>query len=187
MDMQGGRRFRLSSYGARLGTRLEGGRVRADLLREFAGLPPGGALVVDLAGMEVLSGSFSDEALVEAVAWLLEDGPPERYLWVAAPSLETAEDLGARLTARKLALLALVGRERTPRVLGHLPPYLQSAWQLVQERGALTSRELAEALGVSVQGAAVRLAELERLRLVALERETRAMGGTQNRAVALRP
>jgi len=74
-----------------------------------------------------------------------------------------------------------------PRILGRLPPYLLDAWKLVQERGTLTSRELAEALDVSVQGAAVRLAELARLRLVALERETRAMGGTQNRAVALRP
>ncbi len=187
MGTEGGRRFQLSSYGARLGTRLEGGRVRTELLREFAGLPIGGVLVIDLAGLEVLSGSFSDEAIVEAAAWLLEEGPPQRYLWVSAPSFETAEDLGERLTARRLALLALVGRDMVPRVLGRLPPYLLDAWKLVQERGALTSRELAELLGVSVQGAAVRLAELGRLRLVSLERETRAMGGTQNRAVALRP
>jgi len=114
MDREGGRRFRLASYGARLGTRLEGGRVRADLLRELAALPAGGMLVVDLAGLEVLSGSFSDEALVEAVAWLLEEGPPERYLWVSTPTPETAEDLGERLTRRRLAVLALVGRDMPP-------------------------------------------------------------------------
>ncbi|MFO8034579.1 MAG: hypothetical protein R6U88_05395 [Candidatus Bipolaricaulota bacterium] len=185
MEHMSVREFPLAPYGLRLGTRQEGLRVRGDLVQALEELPERGVLVVDVSGLEVLSGSFADEALVEAVAWLTERGGPGRYLVVRASGAEEVEDLGARLGQRKLALLALLSEG--PRALGHLPPYLAQALDLVHQQGAITSQELACELGVSVQGAAVRLAALARLRLVHPEPEARAMGGRQNRAVSLLP
>ncbi len=185
MDRMCTRSFPLATYGLRLGTRQEGRRVRSELVEIVKALPERGVLVIDLSGLEVLSGSFADEALVEAVAWLVEHGKPGRYLVVQASGAEAVEDLGARLGERKLALLALLSAE--PHVLGHLPPYLAQALQLVHERGAITSQELASELALSVQGAAVRLAALAKLRLLHQEPEARPMGGRQNRALSLLP
>ncbi len=183
MDRMSAKTFPLDDYGLRLGTRQEGRRVRSELVEALEELPERTVLVVELRAVEVLSGSFADEALVEAVVWLTEQGKRGRYLVVRARSGEAVEDLGTRLSQRKLSVLALVNDGL--RVLGHLPLYLSQALDLVHARGELTSQQLACELEVSVQGAAVRLASLARLRLVHLEPEARPMGGRQNRAVAL--
>ncbi len=185
MEAMHAERFALALYGLRLGTRLEGQRVRSDLIQALRALPERGVLVVDCGGVEVLSGSFADETLVEAVAWLAEDAFPARYLVAQSPDLESVEDLDARLAQRKLALLCLINR--SPHVLGHLAPYLEQALLMVLERREITSQELAHELNVSIQGAAVRLGSLAKLRLVHLERESRTMGGRQNRARSFLP
>jgi|GEM_PF-388444 len=179
------RTFPLATYGLRLGTRQEGKRVRHELIEALRSLPERGILLVDMSGLEVLSGSFADETLVEAVAWLTERGDAGRYLVVQGSDQEAVEDLGARLAQRKLAVLARL--EDGLCVLGYLPPYLEQALDVVHVKGVITSQQLAGELGVSVQGAAVRLSTLARLRLVHLERENRPMGGWQNRAMALQP
>ena len=177
------RRIKLAQFGQRLGTRQEGRRAHDVLLRALAALPPGGRLVVDLSGMEVLSGSFADEALASLLSELRDGELPDRYLLIRADDEELLEDLSERLSRRGLALLALV--RDGYRVLGKLPPYLAEALEQVIEQGRLTSLELARLLGISVQNASVRLRELAKLRLIRMVQESRPVGGVQYRAVSL--
>jgi len=175
--------YSLKKFGRRLGTRQEGKRAHDELFRALAALPPGGRLVIDLSGMEVLSGSFADEALASLLSELRDGEISDRYLLVRADDEELLEDLSERLSRRGLALLALVGDGH--RVLGKLPPYLAEALEQVIERGRLTSLELARLLGISVQNASVRLRELAKLRLIHMVQESRPGGGVQHRAVSL--
>lgn len=176
--------FSLAVYGRRLGTRAEGKRAREDLLAALERLPAGRLLVVDLSGLEVLAGSFSDEALVEAVARLAVGAVPERYLLLRSPAEGLVEDLDVRLRERRLALLALMGKKDW-RLLGYLPPYLAQAFDWIAGHGETTSAELAEALSVSVDAASIRLTELSRLRLVRVLREARSVGGVRHRAASI--
>lgn len=175
--------FPLARYGRRIGTRAEGERARQELLEVLGGLPEGSVLVIALAGLDVLSGSFADEAVAETVAQLAAGALPGRYLLVDSPSDELLEDLEFKLKGRRLAVLASVGK--TWRVLGHLPPHLARALEWLTDRREATSQELAGALGVSVAGASVRLAELARLRLVHRVQRPRSMGGIEHWATSL--
>lgn len=175
--------FSLKKYGRRLGTRLEGEAAREEILRELGALPPGGKLIVDLSGLEVLSGSFADEALAKAAETLRDGKLPGRYLLVRAEDEELLEDLSGRLAQRGLALIALV--EDGWQAIGRLPGYLQETLDFVVERGETTSSELSQALGISLKNASTRLAELHRLRLIQLVPQSRPVGGIQYRAVSL--
>ncbi len=172
--------FHLRKFGRRLGTRLEGARAREEILAELSRLPVGGQLLVDLSGLEVLSGSFADEALAK-VAEQLKDGElSDRYLLVKAEEEELLEDLSERLARRGLALFALVGEEW--RILGRLSGYLEETLDWVVQHGEATSSKLAQALSISVKNASTRLKELHRLRLIELVPESRPVGGIQYRA-----
>ena len=178
-----GKAVQLNRFGRRLGTREEGARAREVIRQALQALPPGGRLFVDLSGLEVLSGSFADEALASLLAELRDGALPDRYLLIRADDGELVEDLSQRLAQRGLAALALLGE--AVQVIGRLPPYLAEALELVMTRGEMTSPELAQALSISVKNASVRLGELAKLRLVRTVQETRPVGGVQYRAVSL--
>jgi hypothetical protein len=176
--------FSLVKYGRRLGTRAEGERVQQDLLAALEKLHEGELLVVDLSGLDVLAGSFSDQVLVETAARLSEGALPERYLVLRSPSETLVEDLDVRLRERKLALLVLLD-ERDWRLLGFLPRYLAEAFDWIVEHGETTSEELAEALSISAGSASTRFSMLVRLRLVHVLRESRDAGGFRHRVASI--
>jgi len=176
--------FALAKYGRRLGTRAEGERVREDLISALERLPEGQLLVVDLSGLEVLAGSFSDQVLVETADELAQGALPGRYLLLRSPTEILVEDLDVRLKERKLALLALV-KKGGWRLLGYLPHYLVEAFAWIAEHGETTSEELAEALSISVENASTRFSALVRLRLARVVRESRNVGGFRHRVVSI--
>ena len=173
----------LNRFGRRLGTREEGARVREILWQVLESLSPGEKLVVNLGGLEVLSGSFADEALAKVVEQLKNGELPDRYLLVKAEEEELLEDLSERLARRGLALFALL--KDGWRILGRLPAYLEETLQWIVQHEETTSPELAQALSISVKNASTRLAELQKLRLIELVRESRPVGGIQYRARAV--
>jgi len=174
----------LTQFGKRLGTRWEGTQAREVLRREIQALGQPGLLVVDFRGLEVLSGSFADEALGELLATLVEGALPGRYVMGRATREEILEDLNLKLAERKLALLVGLGGKNWTAV-GKLPPYLEEALRWVMDRGWGRSAELAQELGLTVQQASMRLLALGQLRLVHMEAESRAGGGYQWRAQSL--
>jgi len=179
------RTLSVASCGRRLGTREEGRRFAESVNSTLAALPPAGLLVVDLARIEVLGGSFADEAIGEPLARMTAGDHPDRYLLLRSPSVEILEDLDLKLRARRLAMLAGVGQRVHWRILGSLAPFLQESlgWLLTREMG--TSQDLAAGLGVSSEAAAVRLRRLARQRLAHLVPESLPGGGVRYQAISL--
>ncbi len=173
--------FSLSAFGPRLGTRLEGRKAQEALFSTLALLPEGGVLAVDLSGVEVLSGSFADEAIAKVLSRLKGGELPGRYLFLRTPSLELLEDLEAKLQQRQLAVLVKVEGLEGWRVCGWLPPYLAAVFGYVMRRGEARSPEVAKDLGISVKQAHLALKRLGELRLLRAEREARPSGGYQHR------
>lgn len=175
------RDVRLTRFGKRLGTRSEGRDAQAFLWESLTALPEGGVLTADLTGIEVLSGSFADEAIGGVLTLLVEGDLPGRYLIVRTPTEDLVEDLDAKLSQRKLALLAVVGEGTEWRALGRIPPHLTQALAWVISNGETMSQDLVQGLGITLQNASTRLAELTRLRLVRVVQESRPMGGIQRK------
>ena len=63
MNSMDERIFPIHTFGRRLGTRLEGRAARERLIAALEALEEPGRLIVSLEGVEVLSGSFADEAI----------------------------------------------------------------------------------------------------------------------------
>lgn len=177
--------FPLSTFGKRLGTRLEGKKAHDAIFSALSLLPEGGVLGLDLSGVEVLSGSFADEAIAKVLSRLKEGELPGRYLYLRTLSLELLEDLEAKLQQRRLAVLVKVEGLEGWRICGWLPPYLAAVFGHVMRRGEARSPEVAQDLGISVKQAHLALKRLAELRLLRAEREGRPSGGYQHRYLPL--
>lgn len=173
--------FFLAQFGKRLGTRLEGRKAQDAIFSALSALPEGGVLVLSLSGVEVLSGSFADEAIAEVLAELKDGALPGRFLYIRTPSLELLEDLEGKLHQRRLAVLVTVEGQEGWKVLGWLPQYMGNVFSYVMRRGEARSPEVAQALGISVKQASLALRRLAELRLLRAEREARPAGGYQHR------
>lgn len=176
----------IARFGRRLGTRLEGEAARRILLEALDDLPPDGQLVLSLRGIDVLSGSFADEAIGKICQLLSSGLHGDRTLVVASPSADLVEDLSDKLTQRKLALLCRVGGAKgTWRVLGRLARPLVDTLELLNERGSSTTKELADLLDIPANACHNRVRRLVRLRLVREEKIDVAAPNTQYRFHAI--
>ncbi len=179
------RTFSLAKFGRRLGTRLEGKKAREEIFSQLAAVPEGGVLVLDLEGVEVLSGSFADEAICKVLERLRKGELPHRYLILRAGNFEVLEDLEAKLMARRLGLVVQHKEEKGWKVIGFIPQHLLRVFVYAMKRPATTSKETAADLGVSLKTASLCLKRLADLRLLRTEREIRPSGGFQYRFLPL--
>ena len=178
--------FEISQFGQRLGTRLEGVVAHRTLLAALDDLPPDGQLVLSLRDLDVLSGSFADEAIGKICQLLSSGLHGDRTLVVASPSADLVEDLSDKLAQRKLALLCRVGGTKgTWRVLGALARPLVDTLELLNERGSATTKELADTLAIPPNACHNRVRRLVRLRLVREEKIDVAAPNTQYRFHAI--
>ena len=167
MNMMNERTFQISPFGVRLGTRLEGRYAREKLLAALASIPEPGRLIVSLDGVEVLSGSFADEAIALSCARLTTGEYGNRYLIVRSPSMEIAEDLSHKLERRRLAMLCLL--DDRWEVLGQLAAPMRETLALVIKHKETTAKELAKILGIRHNACLHRIGRLADLRLIRRE------------------
>ncbi len=167
MNMMNERTFQISPFGVRLGTRLEGRYAREKLLAALASIPEPGRLIVSLDGVEVLSGSFADEAIALSCARLTTGEYGNRYLIVRSPSMEIAEDLSHKLERRRLAMLCLL--DDRWEVLGQLAAPMRETLALVIKHKETTAKELAKILGIRHNACLHRVGRLADLRLIRRE------------------
>ncbi len=159
--------FPIASFGTRLGTRAEGAVARDRLLAVLAGLKEPGRLIVSLDGVEVMSGSFADEAIALPYARLTTGEYGDCYIVVRAPGEEVVEDLAHKLERRRLAALCLIDGDWT--VLGLLPPVMRDTLALVIASGTTTAREIAAVLNIHLNTCVNRVARLAALHLIRRE------------------
>jgi len=167
MNKMDERVFPIAPFGTRLGTRLEGKAAREELLEVVHGLPQPGRVVILLDGVEVLSGSFADEAIAIPYSRLAAGEYGDRYLVLRACTPEITDDLSHKLERRRLAALCLIDDDWS--VLGSLPAMMRETLALVIARGEATAGELAEALGIRHNACLHRVSRLAQLRLIRRE------------------
>lgn len=172
----------IARFGRRLGTRSEGVSARREIVSAIDRLPDGGQLVLSLHGVDVLSGSFADEAIGKTCQLLTSGAHGDRTMVIASPSADLTEDLSDKLAQRKLAILCRVDGSRPPwRVLGQLARPLVETLELLMDRKSATTKELAEALEIAPNVCHNRIRHLVQLHLVREERMGVSAPNTQYR------
>jgi len=159
--------FHIASFGVRVGTRLEGKTAREKLLTALEALSEPGCLVISLDGVEVLSGSFADEAVALSYARLITGEYGNRYMIVHSPVGEITEDLSSKLERRRMAMLCSSNDNWD--VLGLLGTQMRETLTLVIDRQETTAKELAGLLGIRHNACLRRVGHLTELRLIRRE------------------
>ncbi len=154
----------LRQFGVRIGTRKEGSAARQVIVDAIQALAEPARLVISLDGIQVLSGSFADEAIGICCLRLAAGEYGDRYMVLSAPLTEVIEDLSHKLERRDLAILCEVDNEWS--VLGALSPAMEETLSLMIKRQHATAKELAELLDIEHNTCLHRLGKLVDLRLV---------------------
>ena len=191
------KRQSLGEFGPYLAMRPRGKQVQESLDATLRRLPPGGVLMLDFDGVEMMDYSFADEALGTIYSRMAAKEYPDRHLIIAMQNDELGEalleNLEAALNRREVAAIVLPRdeiavastRERAAiveawRVVGMLPVHLLETLRAVMERGQVTVRELADALKLdSATACNNRIARLYQLHLVRREAAIVPEGGRQ--------
>ncbi|HEX8237840.1 MAG TPA: DUF4325 domain-containing protein [Abditibacteriaceae bacterium] len=191
----------LGEFGAMLAMRPQGRRVQEALDGRLRELPPGGVLVIDFDGVEMMDYSFADEALGTIYSRMAAKEYPDRHLVLEVREDELGEalleNLEVALNRREVAALVLSrsakgsatktatfpGRDAKSspwRVVGTLPGHLVETLKAVMDKGQITVRELAGMLGLdSATACNNRIARLYQLHLVRREATIVPEGGRQ--------
>ena len=172
-------RFEVSQFGTRLGTRLEGRKARESLLVALLAVPEPGFLLVSLAGLDVLSGSFADETIAIPYARICAGEYGERSIVISSPKPEITDDLAHKLERRHLAMLGVSSpspdtwplpgsdaRQDAWTVLGPLPDPMRETLARIVTVGQTSARQLAEDLGIQHNTCLHRVNRLAALRLI---------------------
>jgi len=168
-------RFEVAQFGPRLGTRLEGQQAREQLLVLLQSISPTGQVRVSLAGIDVLSTSFSDELIGRILHQLTNGDFGDRSLVLETPALELADGIDVKLAQRQLAVLCLVGDSW--HLLGATTPAMVETLGLIIAKGQTTTKELAAELDLQMNACVNRVARLAKLHLI--RREQIGMSGPQ--------
>jgi hypothetical protein len=196
----------LGQFGKHLAMRPQGRKVQEALDITLRKLPPGGVLVVDFDGVEMMDYSFSDEALGTLYSRMAAKEYPDRYLVLAVGDDEVStalmENVEVALNRREVAALAvprsalaeaLAADDKTSpqivklakngedcQVIGSLPAHLIDTLRAVMERHEATVRDLADDLQLdSATACNNRVARLYQLHLVRREAAIVPEGGRQ--------
>ncbi len=168
----------LGDFGNILAMRPLGRKVQEALDAELRQLPPGGVMVLDFSGVDMMDYSFADEALGTLYSRMSAKEYPDRFLilTVADDELSEAlmENIEVALARREVAALVLPqsvvpeviaalqahgeaksvlesDEERQNlewRVVGGLPGHLVDTLRAIMDRYQVTVRELADTLKI---------------------------------------
>ena len=156
-------KVQVAKYGKRPGTRQEGAVAREEIAASLASLPSDGQLVVELDGLDILSGTFAGEAIVKPYLDIVSGEYEERTMIAEAPSHELIEDLSRVLAAENAAMI--VRFDGAWEVLGSIGEPLRETLRLIIERQTTTVRALSDTLGISPHATHDRVKRLIELRL----------------------
>ena len=167
-------------------TRPTGAAVRAEIEHLLAETPGRQLTVMDFSQVALLDYSCADEIVAKLLLRYCVDSPPDDgyflFRGITDAHLDAIEEVLARHG------LALVAQEDdgTWRVVGVLDETDRSAWEAVRRIGPTAPADLAQALGISRDDAAVLLQRLWRWRVIMrLENCYMAVGG--DRQAGARP
>lgn len=149
--------FSVRRYGAFLATRASGRAARNDLEEAALRCVPGSVLIVDFAGVDAMTISFTDEFLGRFYSSLGSSDPRLAGVLLDGLNDETAEAVSICLERREL-VAATVSRTQ-PTLLGKAD-FLQGTYSEAVTLGTFSATEFATALQISPQNSNNRLKRL---------------------------
>lgn len=178
--------YELKAEGGLLIGRAEGKRVKEAICRQLEGLAPNTVLQLGFGRVAFVDVSCADEMVVKVLARLQAGEFPDRFLILSNIKAQHRENVE---TALEVAEKAVIVKElKNFSILGKLVNSYRQALEEVMRRGAITARELQQALKYStVNEASTKLSYLYQQRLIAREPFRRPVrgGGRQFKYLSL--
>jgi hypothetical protein len=159
--------------------RAYGDQALPVLEAQLQAVPEGRALRLSFDGVRIMTPSFADATIVELLKGMRAGRYGDRHLILAEQNDDTLVSLEGtfeRRLYRSLKLAVVLCRDGECGLFGPVEQNLQETWRLVEERGTLTARELADRLGLEINTASMRLLKLHGLGLLARREEVSAAG-----------
>jgi len=173
-------------------TRETGRIIRERIERE---LKKAEVIYLDFSKIGIIDYSCADEIIARLVSRLVGSEYGERFIVLTNLNPNQEENIHVALEKKKLALLKQTATEGlTPRkgsrrlqpakereleIIGFIANHLREVFEMVNERGRLTAKELADKLKLELNTAATRLLNLYKKYLVTRTEETSSEGGRQ--------
>ena len=170
-------------------TRETGRVIRERLERE---LEKAEVIYLDFSKIGIIDYSCADEIIARLVSRLVGGEYGERFIVLTSLNPTQEENIHVALEKKKLALLKQTAiKGLTPKkgtriakgqgleIIGFIANHLREVFDLVNERGRLTAKELSDELNLELNTAATRLLNLYKKYLVTRTEETSSEGGRQ--------
>ncbi len=166
--------------------REEGKKIKEAICKQLEGLTPNTVLQLDFGRVEFVDVSCADEIVVKVLARLQAGEFPDKFFILSNIKAQHRENVE---TALEIAEKAVIVKElKSFSILGKLMNSYRQALEEVMRRGAITARELQQALKYStVNEASTKLSYLYQQCLIAREPFRRPVrgGGRQFRYLSL--
>ncbi|MBI4378461.1 MAG: DUF4325 domain-containing protein [Nitrospinae bacterium] len=172
-------------------TRETGRIIRERIEKE---LEKAEVIYLDFSKIGIIDYSCADEIIAKLVSRLLSGEYGERFIVLTDLNPTQEENIHVALEKKKIALLKQTvteglthkgsrrlqpAKERELEIIGFIANHLREVFDLVNERGKLTAKELADELNLELNTAATRLLNLYKKYLVTRAEETSSEGGRQ--------
>lgn len=173
-------------------TRETGKVIRERIERE---LEKAEVIYLDFSKIGIIDYSCADEIIAKLVSRLLSGEYGERFIVLTDLNPTQEENIHVALGKKKIALLKQTATKSiTPQkssrrfqptkgqgleIIGFIANHLREVFDLVNERGRLTAKELSDELNLELNTAATRLLNLYKKYLVTRTEETSSEGGRQ--------
>lgn len=149
-------------------------------------------IYLDFSKIGIIDYSCADEIIAKLVSRLLSGEYGVKFIVLTDLNPTQEENIHVALEKKKLALLKQTAiKGLTPKkgsrtakgqgleIIGFIANHLREVFDLVNERGKLTAKELADELDLELNTAATRLLNLYKKYLVTRTEETSSEGGRQ--------
>ncbi len=167
----------MSEYGKILVTRKLGEKVRSALSALLDQRREPAVLELDFTGVAIVDYSFADEVIVRSLVSMLAKSHGEKYLVLQGLNPDLGENVAVSLQQRGYGLMVQDGD--TWQIIGSSKDHLQQALVMINQRGCITARDLADDQGLAINTASNRLMDLYRAGLAHRSEKALPGGGKQ--------
>jgi len=159
-------------------TRETGNRIRERIERELKLLKESVIILLDFSNIGIIDYSCGDEIVAKLVSRLISGEYGEKYILIKGLNPYQQENIEVALERKRLSVLNLT--EKGPlEIIGPLNNYLKETLFFVMRNGKMTSREVADRLGIELNTSSTRLINLYKKRLLIRREELLNAGGRQ--------
>ncbi|HUU51017.1 MAG TPA: hypothetical protein VMW81_08660 [Nitrospinota bacterium] len=159
-------------------TRETGNRIRERIERELKLLKESVIILLNFSNIGIIDYSCGDEIVAKLVSRLISGEYGEKYILIKGLNPHQRENIEVALERKRLSVLNLT--EKGPlEIIGPLNNYLKETLFFVMRNGKMTSREVADRLGIELNTSSTRLINLYKKRLLIRQEELLNAGGRQ--------